>query len=103
MTVTGDVLCHNTQYFDAYIPSEDTYDFSYMFEDVKKYFDSGDICIGTMETTFAGKDIGYSNYPTFNSPDELARDLKELGYEPVDFANNSFEIEKKYFSLTCRR
>ena len=32
MTATGDVLCHNTQYFDAYIPSEDTYDFSYMFE-----------------------------------------------------------------------
>ena len=25
--------------------------------------------------------------------------LKELGYEPVDFDNNSFEIEKKYFLL----
>ncbi len=25
--------------------------------------------------------------------------LKELGYEPVDFDNNSFEIEKKYFYM----
>ena len=25
--------------------------------------------------------------------------LKELGYEPVDFDNNSFEIEKKYFYI----
>ncbi|MBR3132761.1 MAG: CapA family protein [Clostridia bacterium] len=88
MTVTGDVLCHNTQYFDAYIPSEDTYDFSYMFDDVKKYFDAGDICVGTMETNFAGKDIGYSNYPLFNSPDELARDLKELGYDVMATATN---------------
>lgn len=88
MTATGDVLCHNTQYFDAYIPSEDTYDFSYMFEDVKKYFDSGDISVGTIETSFAGKDVGYSNYPLFNSPDELARDLKELGYDVMATATN---------------
>ena len=31
MTVTGDVLCHNTNFFDAYNASTDSYDFSYSF------------------------------------------------------------------------
>lgn len=35
MTVTGDVLCHNTNFFDAYNASTDSYDFSYTFEDIK--------------------------------------------------------------------
>ncbi len=98
MTVTGDVLCHNTQYFDAYEPNGDTYDFSYVFEDIKKYFDNSDIAIGTIETSFAGKEIGYSNYPTFNSPAELARDLKELGYDIFATASNHC-LDKGYNGL----
>ena len=98
MTVTGDVLCHNTQYFDAYEASGDTYDFSYVFENIKKYFDNSDIAIGTIETSFAGKEIGYSNYPTFNSPAELARDLKELGYDVMATASNHC-LDKGYNGL----
>lgn len=78
MTVTGDVLTHNTNYWDAYTSSNDTYDFSYVFEDIKKYFDTADIAIGTLESNFAGKEKGYSNYPLFNAPEHLATDLKEL-------------------------
>lgn len=57
MTVAGDVLCHNTNFWDAYDASTDTYDFSYSFEDIKKYFDNADIAIGTLETNFAGKSV----------------------------------------------
>lgn len=42
MTVGGDVLCHNTNFWDAYDASTGTYDFSYSFEDIKKYFDNAD-------------------------------------------------------------
>ena len=55
MTVTGDVLCHNTNFWDAYYPATDSYDFSYSFEGIKKYFESADICVGTLESNFAGK------------------------------------------------
>ena len=88
MTVTGDVLTHNTNFFDAYIPSTDSYDFSYSFEDIKKYFENADICVGTLESNFAGKSAGYSNYPLFNAPEELATDLKELGFDVMATANN---------------
>lgn len=88
MTVAGDVLCHNTNFFDAYNASTDSYDFSYSFEDIKKYFDSADIAIGTLEANFAGKAVGYSNYPLFNAPEQLATDLKELGFDILATANN---------------
>jgi poly-gamma-glutamate synthesis protein (capsule biosynthesis protein) len=88
MTVTGDVICHNTNFWDAYDSQTDTYDFSYTFEDVKKYFDDADIVVGTLESNFAGRSVGYSNYPLFNAPEELARDLKELGFDVMATANN---------------
>ena len=64
MAVTGDIMCHNTQYKDAYDASTDTYDFSYVFEDVKRYIQTADIAVGNLETTFAGAEVGYSSYPT---------------------------------------
>ena len=88
MTAIGDVMCHNTQYWDAYNKETDTYDFSYVFEDIKHYIEAGDISIGSLETSFAGKDRGYSNYPTFNSPDALVYDLKEMGLDVVSTAGN---------------
>lgn len=88
MTAIGDVLCHNTQYWDAYNKDTDTYDFSYVFEDIKHYFEATDISIGNLETSFAGKERGYSNYPTFNSPDALAYDLKEMGLDIITTAGN---------------
>lgn len=57
MTVAGDVLCHNTNFWDAYDAKTDTYDFSYTFEDIKKYFENADIAIGTLESNFAGKAV----------------------------------------------
>ncbi len=88
MTVAGDVLCHNTNFWDAYDSKTDSYDFSYTFEDIKKYFDNADIAIGTLESNFAGKSVGYSNYPLFNAPEDLATDLKELGFDILATANN---------------
>ena len=88
MTIIGDIMCHNTQYNDAYVASTGTYDFSYVFNDIKDYISSADLAIGNLETTFAGKARGYSSYPTFNTPEELAGNLKDLGIDVVSTANN---------------
>lgn len=84
----GDIMCHNTQYQDAYNSDSDSYDFSYVFDDISLYTKTADLCIGNLETTFAGKDRGYSSYPTFNTPDELASNLKKLGLDVLTTANN---------------
>lgn len=88
LTALGDVLCHNTQYWDAYNKDTDTYDFSYVFDDIKLYTQTGDLCIANLETSFAGKERGYSNYPTFNSPDNLAFSLKKIGVDIITTAGN---------------
>ena len=88
MTAIGDVMCHNTQYWDAYQKETDDYDFSYVFEDINRYIKTSDIAVGSLETSFAGKERGYSNYPTFNSPDALAYDLKKLGIDVLSTAGN---------------
>lgn len=88
LTSLGDTLCHNTQYWDAYNSKTNEYDFSYVYEDIKNYTLSSDITIGSLETTFAGKEKGFSNYPTFNTPDSLATALKNIGVDVVSLAGN---------------
>jgi len=88
LTAIGDIMCHNSQYLDAYSHADNTYNFSYVFDDIKDYVESADIAIGNLETTFAGPQKGYSNYPRFNTPEQLATNLKEFGIDILATANN---------------
>ena len=87
-TALGDTLCHNTQYWDAYNKQTGIYDFSYVYDDIRSYTEASDITISSLETTFAGEDRGYSNYPTFNTPDSLATALKGIGIDIISTAGN---------------
>lgn len=93
MAVTGDIMCHNTQYADA--KTANGYDFSYVFEDVKRYIQTADIAVGNLETTFTGSQAGYSGYPTFNTPEALAYNLKDLGFDVLTTSNNH-SLDKGY-------
>lgn len=88
LTSLGDTLCHNTQYWDAYNNLTKQYDFSYVYDNISNYTSSSDLTIGSLETSFAGEDRGYSNYPTFNSPDSLATALKNIGVDIISTAGN---------------
>ena len=88
LSAIGDIMCHNTQYNDAYNSETGTYDFSYVFDDISLYTKTADICVGNLETTFAGEDRGYSGYPTFNTPDSLAYELKDIGLDVLSTAGN---------------
>ena len=99
LSVVGDIMCHNTQYYDAYDSSTKTYDFSYVFDDVADKLRNADLTIGNIETTFAGADRGYSSYPTFNTPDALAVNLRALGFDVLSTSNNH-SLDKGYSGLT---
>lgn len=98
MAVTGDIMCHNTQYNDAYNSTTGEYDFSYVFEDIKYYIQTADIAVGNLETTFAGSERGYSSYPTFNTPEKLAYNLKDIGFDVLTTANNH-SLDKGYSGI----
>ena len=84
----GDVMCHNTNYQTAYNSTTKSYDFTPAFVNLRKYTEKADIAIGNLETTLTGKEVGYSGYPTFNSPEELGVALKDIGVDVVSTANN---------------
>jgi poly-gamma-glutamate synthesis protein (capsule biosynthesis protein) len=84
----GDIMVHMPQlpaYLDA---ATGIYDFSPWFEDVTPIFAEGDWVVGNLETTLAGADLKYSGFPRFNSPPELAADLREAGFHLLSTANN---------------
>ena len=98
ITAIGDIMCQNTQYKDAYDSSNDTYDFSYVFSEIKSRFEDSDLTIGNLETTLAGEERKYSGYPTFNTPEQLAKNLKDLGIDVLSTANNH-SLDKGYDGL----
>ena len=76
LIAVGDILVHTSQYISAYSVTDSTYSFDDHFMEVAPLLKEGDWVIGNLETTFAGPEVGYSGYPMFNTPDELADALK---------------------------
>lgn len=88
MSAFGDTMCHLTNIKNAYDSSKKDYDFSNVFKNVKNYLEDADITIGNLETTFAGSSRGYTGYPTFNAPEVLGKNLKDMGVDVLTTANN---------------
>lgn len=94
-SVVGDVMCHSTQFKYAF-REDSTYDFKPVYREIKKYFDNSDIVIGNLETVVAGKDISYSGYPVFNTPEDFLKGLKFAGFDILVTGNNhSYDHQKK--------
>lgn len=95
----GDTLCHKPLFNAAYDKETGIYDFSSMFKYVERYFQDATISIGNCESPMAGAERGYSGYPTFNAPEHLAIDLKELGVDIMTTANNH-TLDKGFSGLS---
>lgn len=98
MSVIGDIMSHSTNFKNAYDSSNKTYDFSNTFTNISSYIQDADIAVGNLETTFAGSSKGYSGYPTFNTPEALGKNLKDLGIDVLSTANNHC-MDKSYSGL----
>lgn len=83
----GDNLIHDTIYLDA-LQEDGTYDFTGMYKSVKKDMKDADISFINQETMLGGVELGLSGYPTFNSPTEIAKNLKSTGFNLVNLATN---------------
>ncbi len=98
ISAVGDLMVHTWQMNDAYVKETGEYDFSNDFEMVKKYLERSDYRVGNLETVFGGKEIGYSDYPMFNTPDSFGEAIKEAGFDLLTTANNH-SLDKKEAGL----
>lgn len=86
LTLTGDFVGHLHVVNSVYDSAADCYDFTPIFQYAGSALSDTDFLIGNLETTLSGGT--YSGSPSFNSPDDLAKSLKELGYDLLTTANN---------------
>ena len=102
--IVGDILMITSQIQGA--KTAEGYDFRPSFYAMEPLFSSVDIMAGNFECTLAGEAAGYTQrrpaapppteddpnpkqpYQTFNAPDELAENLKAVGFDLLTTANN---------------
>ncbi|MFD0958891.1 CapA family protein [Paenibacillus chungangensis] len=84
----GDVMSHTPQLPGAYDAASKTYNFDPYFAGVKPILEKGDWVMANLETPIAGASFGYTGYPTFNAPVELAEALNNAGFNLLSTANN---------------
>lgn len=102
--IVGDILMMASQIQGA--KTAEGYDFRPSFYAMEPLFSSVDIMAGNFECTLAGEAAGYTQrrpaapppteddpnpkqpYQTFNAPDELAENLKAVGFDLLTTANN---------------
>jgi len=82
----GDIMVHSPQLDAAYDSESGDYDFSENYQYVTSYVQGADLALCNVETTFGGKP--YTGYPAFSSPDSMAADIKEAGFDVAITANN---------------
>ena len=86
LSAVGDIMVYEEQMTDALDSATGSYDFSHCLTQISKYTSASDICVGTLETTFAGADAGYQGKPDFNAPESLAADLSGAGFDILSTA-----------------
>ncbi len=87
MVMVGDNLIHSSIYKDA-SDGAGGYDFTKMYSIVKPLIKNYDIAYYNQETVLGGKELGVSDYPTFNSPQEVGDAMIDAGFNLVSLASN---------------
>lgn len=86
--VVGDIMMHKPVTYAGYNYKTKQFNFDSFFSEVKPIFLQSDWVIGNLETPLGGEDLGFSGYPRFNAPKELASSLKQAGFNVLTTANN---------------
>lgn len=87
LLMVGDALIHSAVYQDAKL-SDGTYDFKPMLEYIKPISSKYALAYYNQETILGGASLGYSNYPRFNSPQEVGDAFIDAGFNMVSLATN---------------
>lgn len=85
--MVGDALIHSSIY-QAAKQSDGSYDFRSMLEYIKPIALKYDLKYYNQETILGGASLGYSNYPRFNSPQEVGDAFIDAGFNLVSLATN---------------
>ncbi|MEW5898311.1 MAG: CapA family protein [Bacillota bacterium] len=84
----GDFLMHLPVVYSVKDPLTGRFEFGKIFFPVKELIAGADYSIANLETRLAGAAAGYSGYPRFNCPADLAAEMHACGLDMFLTANN---------------
>ena len=87
LMAVGDDLMHEGV-INSGLQADNTYNYESLFAGIQPYLDFADIKVINQETIMAGNEKGFSGYPTFNSPTEMADSIANVGFNVVTHATN---------------
>lgn len=89
LVMVGDNLIHSSIYKDAKrLANGNGYDFKPIIEYIKEKVQNYDLAYYNQETILGGTELGVSDYPTFNSPQEAGDAMIDAGFNLVSLATN---------------
>ncbi|NLW75906.1 MAG: CapA family protein, partial [Methanomicrobiales archaeon] len=83
----GDNLIHSYIYEEA-LTEDGSYDFTPMYENLQGEIQEADLAYINQETLIGGDELGFSGYPTFNTPEDMRQSLVDTGFDLVSGSNN---------------
>lgn len=87
LVMVGDALYHSGAYKDG-LQKDGTYNYDAQLQDIAPIIADYDLAYYNQETILGGTELGLSNYPCFNSPQEVGDAFIKAGFNLVSLANN---------------
>ena len=104
LVMVGDALIHSSVYNDASrLANYNGYDFKPQIELIKEKVSDYDLAYYNQETILGGTSLGLSDYPTFNSPQEVGDAFRDAGFNLVSLATNHTADRGKNAILESRK
>lgn len=100
IVMVGDMLMHE-RIIESGKQEDGTYNFDHLFTNVTDFISAADLAIVNQETMMGGSRYGYTGYPSFNSPYELADAEVKAGFDVLLLATNHTLDKGKQAVLNC--
>ena len=89
VSASGDLLIHSQLWAQALSDGGGSYDFAPMLDAIRPYTATADLGLCHVETPMTpGASALPQSYPVFNTPPELAKGIRETGWDACDTASN---------------
>lgn len=100
IVMAGDMLMHQSV-LDSGKDAEGNYNFDHLFTHVAEFISNADLAIVNQETILGGPLLGYTGYPCFNSPFELADAEVKAGFDVLLLGTNHAFDKNEQGILNC--
>lgn len=100
IVMVGDILLH-MPIERAAMNEDETYDFDFIFQNMKEEIAAADIAIVNQEVIIGGEELGISGYPTFNAPYAIGDSLVNAGFDVICHGTNHSIDKGKRGLLNC--